>query len=238
MGQYKFHHHHHTYLQQKLCQTTYSRNMPVLKLFYGDMPFWRAEVCRLALHLGKVPFEDVRMKTPEEREAFRASGKAPFGQVPILEVDGKVISQTGGIARYCGKLGGFYPRDDDFAAAKIDEIIDTATDLTVAVGRTFGMQPVEKEAARSQLATVTLPKYCKALEKIMLDNGATGFYVGSSMTIADIAMWRLWGWLTGGIVDGLPKDLLEAYPQLLRNFKSTDAHPEISAWMAEHYPKA
>lgn len=211
--------------------------MPTLKLYYGNMPFWRAEVSRLALHLGQVPFEDVRMKTPEERAAFKESGKAPFGQVPILEVDGKVIAQTGAIARYCGKLSGHYPRNDDFAAAKIDEIIDTATDITVAVGRTFGMEPAVKEAARGELATVTLPKYCKALEKIMEENGSTGFYVGSTMTIGDIAMWRLWGWLTGGIVDGLPKDLLEAYPQLLKNYKTLDGHPEISAWMAKHYPK-
>ena len=35
------------------------------------------------------------------------------------------------ISRYCGKQSGLYPRDDDWAAAKIDEIIDTATDITV-----------------------------------------------------------------------------------------------------------
>jgi len=211
--------------------------MPVLKLFYGDMPFWRAEVCRLALHLGKVPFEDVRMKTPEEREAFKASGKAPFGQVPIMEVDGKVIAQTGAIARYCGKQGGFYPRDDDFAAAKIDEIIDTATDITVAVGRTFRMEAKEKEEARKELATVTLPKYLTALEKMMTENGSTGFYVGSKMTIADIAMWRLFGWLSGGIVDGIPTTLLDSTPQVHTNFKTTDQHPEIKQWMDNHYPK-
>ena len=211
--------------------------MPVLKLYYGDMPFWRAEVCRLALHLGKVPFEDVRAKTPEDRTAFKESGKAPFGQVPILEVDGKVIAQTGAIARYCGKLGGFYPRDDDFAAAKIDEIIDTATDMTMAVGKTFRMEAKEKTEAREQLATVTLPMYLKALEKIMTENGSTGFYVTSKMTIADIAMWRLFGWLTGGIVDGLPTTMLEPYPQLLANFKTTDQHPEIADWMTKHYPK-
>ena len=28
--------------------------MPKLVLHYFDFPFWRAEVCRLALHLGKV----------------------------------------------------------------------------------------------------------------------------------------------------------------------------------------
>eukprot|EP00092_Neocalanus_flemingeri_P041485 GFUD01045172.1.p1 GENE.GFUD01045172.1~~GFUD01045172.1.p1 ORF type:complete len:213 (-),score=78.96 GFUD01045172.1:96-734(-) len=212
--------------------------MPVIKLHYSDFPFWRAEVCRLALHLGNVPFEDVRTKTPEERAAFIKSGKAPFGQTPVLEVDGKVIAQTGAIARYCGKLGGFYPRDDDFLAAKVDEIIDTATDMTVAVGKTFRMEVKEKTVAREQLATVTFPMYLKALEKIMTENGSTGFYVGDKMTIADIAMWRMFGWLTGGIVDGLPTTMLESYPQLLDNFNTTGQHPEIVEWMAKHYPKA
>ena len=183
----------------------------------------------------------MRTKTPEERAAFKESGLAPFGQVPVLEVDGKVIAQTGAIARYCGKLGGFYPRDDDFAAAKIDEIIDTATDMTVAVKRsfmrTFRMEGKEKTEAREQLATVTFPMYLKALEKIMTENGSTGFYVGDKMTIADITMWRMFGWLTGGIVDGLPTNMLEPYPQLQANFKTTDKHPEIVDWMAKHYPK-
>ena len=30
--------------------------MPTIKIYYGNMPFWRAEVSRLALHLGKVMF--------------------------------------------------------------------------------------------------------------------------------------------------------------------------------------
>merc|ERR1711994_903537 len=175
--------------------------MPNIKLYYGPMPFWRAEISRLALHLGKVPFENV---TSMNLQALRESGKATLGQMPILEVDGKTCVQTGAIARYCGKQSGFYPRDDDWAAAKIDEIIDTATDITVAVGKTFGMEAKEKEEARKELATVTLPKYLTALEKMMTENGSTGFYVGSKMTIADIAMWRLFGWLSGGIVDGIP----------------------------------
>ena len=147
----------------------------------------------------QVPFEDVRFKSSEDWAAGRADGKAPFGQFPTLEVDGKIVAQTGAIARYCGKMGGFYPRDDDFAAAKIDELIDTATDITVAVGTTMRMKDAdEKMEARKVIAEVTLPKYLTALEKIMKENGSTGFYVGTKMTIADIAMWRLFGWLSGG----------------------------------------
>ena len=122
----------------------------------------------------QVPFEDVRI-SKDQIPALKEAGKILYGnQVPTMEVDGKVIAQTGAIARYCGKQGGFYPRDDDLAAAKIDEIIDTATDITLAIGRTFGMADAEKMAARAVLGKETLPMYLKALEKIMTDNGSTG----------------------------------------------------------------
>jgi len=208
--------------------------MPSIKLYYADFPFWRAEVSRLALHLGKVPHENVHMGLAALKEA----GKATFGQMPMLEVDGKMLAQTGAIARYCGKQGGLYPRDDDWAAAKIDEIIDTATDITTAIGKTMRMSdPAEKAAARAELASTSLPKYLVALEKILTDNGSTGFYVGSSLTIADLAMWRMWGWIVGGVVDGIPLTLLDNYPQVKANMLATGSNPEIAAYMAKTYPK-
>merc|ERR1711953_1132856 len=206
-----------------------------LVLHYFDFPFWRAEVCRLALHLGKVEFEDKKIKDFAE---FKASGIAPLGQAPILEVDGKVVAQTGAIARYCGKVSGFYPKDDDFAAAKIDEIIDTATDITNLIGTTMRMaDEKEKLAARAVLAGDKLPMYFAALEKIMVANGSTGFYVGSAMTIADIAMWRLLGWFKGGALDGIPKEVFDAYPSVLQHYNSIDAHAEIRKWMETRYAK-
>ena len=42
---------------------------------------------------------------------------------------------------------------------------------------------------------LTMTRYLTALEKIMSENGSTGFYVGNKMTIADLAMWRMWGWI-------------------------------------------
>ena len=95
----------------------------------------------------------------------------------------------------------------------------------------------EKMEARSKLAADTFPMYFSALEKIMQTNGSTGFYVGSSMTIADIAMWRLLGWFKGGNLDGIPVDLVDKYPLLLQNYENTDAHSEIRAWMDSRYSK-
>ena len=203
----------------------------------------------------QVPFEDVRI-SKDQIPALKEAGKILYGnQVPTMEVDGKVVAQTGAIARYCGKQGGFYPRDDDLAAAKIDEIIDTATDITLAIGRTFGMADAEKMAARAVLGKETLPMYLKALEKIMTDNGSTGstliklvfskfpilmmnagFYVGSSLTIADLAMYRLVGWISGGVLDGLPTNLVESYPQIKANVEATKSNEKVKAYLAEKYP--
>ena len=125
----------------------------------------------------QVPFENVKV-TFADRDPLREAGKAPLGAFPTMEVDGKVVCQTGAIARYCGKLGGFYPRDDDFTAAKIDEIIDTATDITLAVGATMGIKDdQEKLAARAELCSGKLAKFLAALEKFLSQNGSTGITV-------------------------------------------------------------
>ena len=56
------------------------------------------------------------------------------------------------------------------------------------------------------------------------------------MTIADLAMWRLLGWINGGALDGLPKDTLDSFPQLQANYLATGNNEKIKAWMAEKYP--
>merc|ERR1712110_1013784 len=211
------------------------KKMPRLVIHYFDFPFWRAEVSRLALHLGKVEFEDKKIKSLDE---FKASGIAPLGQAPILEVDGKVVAQTGAIARYCGKVSGFYPKDDDFAAAKVDEIIDTATDMTNLIGATMGISDEkEKLEARAKLATEKLPKYFAALERLLNENGSTGFYAGNTMTVADLAMWRMLGWFKGGALDGISKKVFDEYSLVLEHYYSIDAQPEIRKWMETRYAK-
>jgi len=109
-----------------------------ITLYYFKIPFWRAEVTRLALFIGGIPFNDYRVEG-KEIDNLKATGLlpnkqiAPFKQLPVLDVDGKIIAQTGAIARFCGKLSGLYPKNNDFEAAQIDQIIDTAQDINYLV---------------------------------------------------------------------------------------------------------
>ena len=178
-----------------------------LRLIYPDIPFWRAETSRLALFIGGIEFEDLR-PSREEIAKMKTDGTFPFGQFPVLQVDGKTIAQTGAIARFCGKLSGLYPSKDEFAAAKVDEVIDLATDITNQ------MRPALREKdsklrieMRRELSKTILPRWLGFLEKLLRDNGDTGFFVGDSISVADLAVWRLCAWISGGIIDDLPVNL-------------------------------
>ena len=63
-----------------------------------------------------------------------------------------------------------------------------------------------------------------------------GFYVGSSLTIADLAMYRLVGWISGGVLDGLPTNLVDSYPQIKANVEATKNNEKVKAYLAEKYP--
>jgi len=52
----------------------------------------------------------------------------PFGKVPVLEIDGKQIHQSGAICRYLAKQFGLNG-SNDWEALEIDAIVDTFTDF-------------------------------------------------------------------------------------------------------------
>ena len=48
-------------------------------------------------------------------------------------------------------------------------------------------------------------------------------------------MWRLVGWLSSGLLDGIPPSLLDGFPGLVRHARAGDALEPVRAWMASHY---
>jgi len=204
-----------------------------LTLVYPSTPFWRAEVSRLALHLGGIAFEN-RHLSFEAFQRAKEAGELPFGQVPVLIVDGETIAQTGAIARFCGKLSGLYPTDDALAAARIDQFIDAATDITSHVRAALQRRdPEDRATARKVLIERTLPEWLGYLEVLCPDpEGA--FLVGDAMTIADLTLWRLVRWLAEGSLPGVPTTILDGFPRLQAHAQQLDADPRIAAWMKQY----
>ena len=211
-----------------------------ITLIYPDFPFWRAEVARISLFIGSVDFEDLRI-TREEFQKVKETGLLdngiviPFHQLPCLQVDGVSIAQTGGIARFCGKISGLYPLNDNILSARVDQFIDFATDITVLISSAGKVESEnEKRINRQKLYEGDLSKKLKILEKNLKENSDL---ILEKMTVADIAIWRLMGWLSGGMLDGFPEDILKNYPRIRRLSNAVDNHTKIQQWIEKTYPK-
>lgn len=213
----------------------------MIKIYYSHTPFWRAEVLRVSLFISNIPFEDVRISREEFismiKTGYLPNGKkVPFHQLPVIEVDGEIIGQTGAIARYCGKISNLYS-NDNINAAKIDQIIDAATDITNLVSPTIREKDEQKKVEdRLLLKNKLLPRWFRYLENILLES-TSDWFVENKMTIADIAMWRLLGWLISGIIDGLPTTIVDSYPKLKNIHTNVHHHPKVQEWMLKTYGK-
>ena len=212
----------------------------MIKIYYSHLPFWRAEVLRVSLFIKDIPFEDIRISREEFvhliKTGFLPNGKrSPFHQLPVIEVEDKIIGQTGAIARYCGKVSNLYS-DDILKAAKIDQIIDAATDITNVVSPTIREKDQKKKMEdRKVLVNKLLPRWFRYLENLLSEDDSTWFL--EKMTIADIAMWRLLGWLTSGIIDGIPTSVVDDFPKLKNIHHQVHTHPKVQEWMLKTYGK-
>ena len=209
-----------------------------LKIIYFNFPFWRAEVARIPLYISNTKFEDKRI-TSEEFSYIKENGKMtdgtiiPFSQLPVLIIDGQSIAQTGAIARICGKISGFYP-DSLVEAGKVDQIIDTATDINMLMRPSMREQdPEKKKLMRQELSKNDLPKYFGFLENLLKDEKI--WFAENRMTIADIAIWRLMGWLKSGVIDDIPQDITDDFSKLNRVYNEVNNHTDIKRWVSETY---
>ena len=160
--------------------------------------------------------------------------KIPFSQFPVLVINGEVIAQTGAIARICGKLSGLYP-EDIVEAGKVDQVIDAATDINMLIRPSMRENdPIKKKEMREDLSKNDLPRYFSYLEDL-LSNNKSQWFVGNKMSIADIAIWRISGWLTSGIIDDIPKNLIDKFDNLKNLYSSVNNDKKIKEWVSKTY---
>lgn len=162
---------------------------------------------------------------------------APFGALPIMEVDGQILSQTQALATFAGKLSNLYP-EDPWLAAKVDEAINGCTDVTGTVGATMRIEDEdEKLEARAKLMEPEgrLTLHLGGINKLLEANGSNGATVGDALTVADLAIWRLVGWLDGGTLDGIPPGwATTTFPAIAALIAKVDTHEGVISWKKSH----
>ena len=83
----------------------------------------------------------------------------------------------------------------------------------------------KKLAARLELANGPLKRKLGMLERLIPEG--SDWIVPPSIGIADIAIWRVLGWFTSGLLDGIPKDLLAYFPKIKKVCLAVDQHPKV-----------
>jgi len=203
--------------------------MPKLKLTYFDFDGGRGEPARLALHLGGIAFEDQRV-AGKDWPALRE--RTPFLAMPTLEVDGKVVAQSNSINRYVGKLAGLYPRDD-WQALLCDEVMDAAEDISTRIGHTIDLPADAKKKAREELAAGLITHYLQQFQARLQAAGGE-YFADQRLTVADLKMFMLVRWLRSGVLDHIPKDLVDRVaPKLVQHLERVASHPKV----AEYYKR-
>ena len=203
--------------------------MPQLKLSYFDFHGGRAEPTRLAMHIGGIAFEDHRLSYPEFAE-FRNT--TPFGQLPTLEVDGVMVTQSDAMTRYVGKLSGLYPTDP-FQALLCDEVLSVIEDASVKIGPTYRMTGDAQKEARLVLVNESMPVYLGWLQRKLLAQGGE-YFVENRLTIADLKVFVDVRGLNSGRLDHVPTDLVEKVaPELNAHSQRIAKTPAVAAYYAK-----
>lgn len=203
--------------------------MPKLTLTYFDIDAARGETARLALHIAGIPFEDRRIAF---KEWPNLKNQMPFLAMPVLEVDGRIITQSNSINRYVGKLAGLYPKDD-FQALLCDEVMDAIEDISKRIEVTLSLAPEEKKKAREDLAAGHITRYLQQLE-IRLNAAGGEYFAGKQLTVADLKVFLWVRFLKSGQLDHVPPELLTRHsPQLLRHLERVGGHPKVAAYYSE-----
>jgi glutathione S-transferase len=203
--------------------------MAKLKLTYFDFDGGRGEPARLALHIGGIAFEDHRI-AGKDWPTFR--DQTPFLAIPTLEVDGLVVSQSNSINRYVGKLTGLYP-EDDLQALLCDELMEAVEDISTRIAQTIDLPEDAKKSAREELAAGHITRYLEQFQA-RLEAAGGEYFADRHLTVADLKVAMLIRWLRSGVLDYIPKDLVDTVaPQLVRHFERVTGHPKV----AEYYQR-
>lgn len=202
--------------------------MAEFKVTYFDMVGSRGEDVRLALVIAGRTFEDIRV----DREAFlKLKPDLPFGSLPVLEIEGHgVFSQTNAILRLIGRLCDLYPQEP-YEAARHDALMDAVEDLRHRIGPTARIQDAAaKRAARQELATDVIPRWGRGVERLI---GQGPFVGGERPGVADIKLYMMDRWLSSGVLDDIPKDVLDDCPRLKAVARGIATHPAVLGWYAK-----
>ncbi|XP_014214032.1 glutathione S-transferase-like [Copidosoma floridanum] len=199
------------------------QQQPSYKLIYFNAR-GRAEHIRFVLAYAGVDYVDERV--PKERWP-ELKKSVPYGQLPVLEVDGQRVAQSNAIARYLARKYGLVGADE-WEAMQCDVLVDSLGDLRQELLQFQKEEDLfKREEKKAKFAKETIPFFLNKFEQTVGKNN--GYAVGSSTTWADfvfaVALENFEQMFGGGA--------LESYPALRSLKQRVHGIPAIAEWIAK-----
>ncbi|CAH2093200.1 unnamed protein product [Euphydryas editha] len=186
------------------------------------------EGARLLLAYGRQEFEDHRVPF-EEWSALKPS--TPFGQLPVLEIDGKQYAQSIAIVRYLGRKYGLNGQDieEDF---EIDQNMEFVNDIRAkAASVQYEADAVLKEKKHEDYSKNVYPVMLNKLDEIIKKN--IGHIAAGKLTWADFMFAGMFNYLK--FMLRIP-DLEKKYPSFQQVIDAVYTIPQVKTY-SDNAPK-
>jgi glutathione S-transferase len=201
----------------------------------------RGEIIRFMLSAAEVSFEESFLNTKDDLMELRNTGKLMFGQVPLLEINGKTLTQTDAILRYLGRHYNMYGANDD-EMTLCDMVYDGIKDCGVGM-KCAGLEFYPDREAGKEIIKTSAEKFFPKFEAILKNNNNnnnnnSGFLVGEKLSYVDVALFHDLHWW----VDVFGVESLSQYPLLTAFREKIGNIPSIANFMnspqKKPYPNA
>ena len=195
---------------------------PAYKVIYFDAR-GGGEPMRFIFAQAGVQYEDKRL-AGEEWQTFKPT--TPYGSLPVLEVDGKMLAGSNTIARYLAEEFGL-AGSNAFENAEIDSVSGVMDDLKVNVIKfRWEKDEARKAEFKKELAETHSPRYLGILEKLVANN-ASGWLYGPKVTWVDLKFAALTELLVPD------PELLKNFPGLIKLRDTVEKLPNIARWIEQ-----
>ncbi|MEO1142413.1 MAG: glutathione S-transferase family protein [Pseudomonadota bacterium] len=190
----------------------------------------RAETTRWMLAAAGVDFINIPIDTPEDLAELRRSGKLPFDQMPLLEIDGQNLSQSSAMIRYLARRSGMYGEND--TEAMWCDLVDGVTADFAETALQAAFKPTV-EVAVADLED-RFAKFGPRFEARIKEQGS-GYSAAKTMTFADVVLTEA----LDAYLEWCP-DILSDTPLLKSLHKQVVTHDGIASYLASElrYPMA
>jgi len=192
---------------------------PVLHYFDGR---GKMEGIRLMFAAAGVQFTEAPfVTTAEQVEKFRKNGDLLFQQLPLVEIDGKKLVQSGAILRHIARKYNLYGKNDD-EKVQIDMLTEGTRDFLGFFGG-FGF--ADEAKLLDDIRTKAVPRYMPVFEKVVSES-KSGYLVGDALSMADVCLLE--------VLLHLPERVPEAfngYPKLKDYLNRISSLPNMAAYL-------